>query len=149
MRTKLRNIKYGNVIERTFRAGEQFKQAFIETKKIQFLYRQGERFHFMDLENFEQMEFSKQQLGDKVRFMKENTALAMQSCNGSIVDINLPNFVQLAIVETEPGVRANTVKAPSKQAVLETGAKIDVPLFIGKGTIIKIDTRTGKYVSRV
>jgi elongation factor P len=149
VRTRLRSIKNGNIIERTFRAGEKFKQAFIEQKKIQFLYRQGSRYHFMDQQTFDELELPKERLSNKVGFLKENMVLTMEVYNGSIVDIKLPNFVNLKIIQAEPGVRANTVKTPSKQATLETGARIAVPLFVEKGNTIKIDTRSGKYISRV
>ncbi|MBN3038816.1 MAG: elongation factor P [Candidatus Omnitrophica bacterium] len=149
VRTKLKNIKTGNTIDKTFRSGEKVEQAFIEQKNLQFLYHQGGFYHFMDQETFEQMELAEDRLEDKLRFLKDNMVISMMVCKGEIIDINLPNFVTLAIKHTEPGVRADTVKATMKSATLETGAKIDVPLFIEKGNVIKIDTRTGQYVSRV
>lgn len=149
VRTKLKDLKSGNLIDKTFRAGEKVEQAFLEEKKMQFLYRQGESFHFMDQESFEELELSQERLGDKVRFLKEDMVLSVAVCSGAIMDINLPTFVELRVKHTEPGVRADTVKSPAKEAVLETGAKIDVPLFINQGDLIKIDTRTGEYISRV
>jgi elongation factor P len=149
VRTKLKNIKSESLIDKTFRAGEKVEQAYLEEKKMQFLYRHGGFYHFMDQQHFEEMALSKEQLSNKVRFLKENMVLSIAVCNGKIVDINLPNFVELEIKHTEPGLRANTVKAATKQAALETGAQIEVPLFVNKGDVIKIDTRSGRYVSRV
>ena len=148
VRTKLKNLKSGNVIDKTFRSGEKIEQAFIEEKKMQFLYRHGHFYHFMDQRTFEQLELPEERLTDKAKFLKENMVLSMAVCDGTIVDINLPTFVELEVEHTEPGLRADTVKAATKRAALETGAKIDVPLFINKGDIIKIDTRCGRYVSR-
>ena len=149
VRTKLKNLKTGNLIDKTFRTGEKVEQAFIEEKKMQFLYRHGGIYHFMDQNNFEELELFERRLGDKVNFLKENMLLAVTVCDGTIMDINLPTFVELKIEHTEPGLRADTVKAASKMAVLETGGKVNVPLFVNKGDIIKIDTRSGRYVSRV
>ncbi|MBL7084731.1 MAG: elongation factor P [Candidatus Omnitrophica bacterium] len=148
VRTKLRNLKSGNILDKTFRAGEKVEQAFLEERRIQFLYRHGNFYHFMDQKSFEEVELSEKRLGEKVKFLKENTELAMVMCEGKIIDINLPNFVELKVIHAEPGVRADTVKAATKRATIETGAKIDVPLFINKGQIIKIDTRSERYVGR-
>ena len=149
VRTRLKNLKSGNVLEKTFRAGEKVEQAFLEEKKIQFLYRQGNTYHFMDQKNFEEVELTRERLGQKLRFLKENMLLSMVICDGAIIGINLPNFVSLKIKEATSGARGDTVKAASKKAVLETGARMDVPLFVNKGDTIKIDTRSGTYVSRV
>lgn len=149
VRTKLRNLKTGNLLDKTFRAGEKVEQAFLEERKIQFLYRQGDLYHFMDQKNFEEVELPKERLGAKTKFLKENMVLSMSVCDGTIADINLPTFIELKVEHTEPGLRADTVKAPNKVAVLETGGKVNVPLFVNKGNIIKIDTRCGRYVSRV
>ena len=149
VRTKLKNLRTGQLIDRTFRAGEKVEQAFIEEKRVQFLYRDGEIYHFMDQKNFEEIELSRQHLAEQVGFLKENMELSIAVCNGVILNIKLPTFVELKVAHTEPGVRADTVKAATKSAVLETGAKIEVPLFINKGDTIKIDTRSGRYVSRI
>lgn len=149
VRTKLRNLKYGNVVDKTFRSGEKVEQAFIEQKKVQFLYHHGHFYHFMDQDTFEEMEFSQEQLSEKVKFLKENMVISVAMCEGAITDINLPTFVELKVENTEPGLRADTVKAGSKTATLETGAEISVPLFINKGDMIKIDTRSGRYIGRV
>jgi elongation factor P len=149
VRTKLKNLRTGNTLDKTFRSGEKVEQAFIEQKNLQFLYHQGGFYHFMDQETFEQMDMPEDRLEEKLRFLKEGMVISMAVCQGDIIDINLPNFVILEITHTEPGVRADTVKAASKTATLETGATIDVPLFVEKGDKIKIDTRTNRYVSRV
>ncbi|MBN2097121.1 MAG: elongation factor P [Candidatus Omnitrophica bacterium] len=149
VRTKLKNVNSGNLISRTFRSGEKLEQAFVEEKKIQFLYQQSDSYHFMDQDSFEQIELSKDRLNGKEKFLKENMLLSMSMCDGTIIDINLPNFVELKVIRTEPGARADTVKASNKPATLETGAKLEVPLFINSGDMIKIDTRTESYVGRV
>lgn len=149
VRTKLRSLKSGNVLDKTFRAEEKVEQAFFEERKMQFLYRQGSSYHFMDQKSFEQMELPQERLGDKVKFLKENMEISLAICNDAIVEINLPNFVELEVKQTEPGMRADTVKNVTKEAILETGAKLVVPLFINSGDIIKIDTRSERYVSRV
>ncbi len=148
VRTKFRNLKSGNIIDKTFRSGEKLEQAFIEEKKMQFLYRQGGSLHFMDQKNFEELELSRQDIDDKVKFLKENMVLSIALCDGAIIDINLPTFVELKVQHTEPGLRADTVKAAEKKACLETGAEISVPLFVNKGDVIKIDTRSGRYAGR-
>jgi len=149
VRTKLKSLKSGNLIDKTFRSGEKVEQAFIEQKKMQFLYRHADLYHFMEQKSFEEMELSGEQLSDKVKFLKENMVLSVAVSKGAIVDISLPTFVELRVAHTEPGLRADTAKAATKGAALETGAKIDVPLFVNKGDVIKIDTRSGRYVSRV
>lgn len=148
VRTKLRNIKSGNILERNFRAEEKLEQAFVEERKVQFLYRQADIYHFMDQTTFEEIELGKERLGENTKFLKENMLLSISVCEGAIIEINLPNFVEMKIVQTEPGVRADTVKTATKEAILETGAKIDVPLFVNNGDTIKIDTRTQKYIGR-
>lgn len=149
VRTKLRSITSGNLIEKTFRSGEKFEQAFMEERKIQFLYRDNQSFHFMDQTSFEEVEFPAEQLGDKVDFLKENMLLSITVCQNAVIDIKLPNFVELAVKDAPGGARADTVKAATKTVVLETGGKIDVPLFVNTGDVIKIDTRTRDYVCRV
>lgn len=148
IRTKLKNLKTGNFLDKTFRSGEKVEQAFVEEKKLQFLYHQGGFYHFMDQETFEQTELSEDRLDEKLKFLQDNMVISMAVCRGEIIDINLPNFVELKVTHTEPGVRADTVKAATKTATLETGARIEVPLFINQDDILKIDTRTGQYVSR-
>ena len=149
VRTKLRNLNSGNIIDKTYRSGEKFEQAFLEEKKIQFLYRQGNVYHFMDQKSYEQLELARERLGEKVKFLKANMVLTMTICAGKVADINLPNFVQLKVKHADPGLRADTVKGANKLATLETGAQISVPLFVNTGDVLKIDTRTGRYISRV
>ncbi len=148
VRTKLRNLKSGNIVDKTFRAGEKVEQAFVEERKMQFLYRRGNFYYFMDGNNFEEVELPESRLEGKTKFLKENMELSIFVCDGAITDIRLPNFVQLRVAHTEPGVRADTVKAATKTAVLETGAKINVPLFVKQNDIIKIDTRSEEYIGR-
>lgn len=148
VRTKLKNLRNGKILDKTFRAGEKLERAFLEEKKIQFLYHHGDTFHFMDQETFEEVELTKDTLAGHEKFLKENLLLEMLLYKNTIVEIRLPNFVILKVKEAGPGVRADTVKAANKTAILETGAKIDVPLFVNKGDAIKIDTRSGAYVSR-
>lgn len=149
VRTRLKNLKTSSVIDKTFRAGEKVEQAFWEERKMQFLYHQAGTYHFMDQKNFEELELPKARMADKLGFLKENMILSMAICDGAILGIDLPNFVELQVKHTEPGLRSDTVKAATKTADLETGAKIDVPLFVNTGDLIKIDTRSGRYVNRV
>ena len=149
VRTKLKNLKSGSLINKTFRAGEKVEQAFLEEKKMQFLYRQGGFYYFMDQKTFEQVELSKARLAEKIKFLKENMVISMLVCDGTIMGIHLPNFVELKVRQTDPGQRGNTVKATSKTAIIETGAQIPVPLFVNTGDTIKIDTRSERYISRV
>jgi len=149
VRTKLKNLRSGNLIDKTFRAGEKVEQAFLEEKKMQFLYRQSNVYYFMDRKTFEQVELSKTRLAEKTKFLKENMVISILVCDGTIMGINLPNFVELKVKHAGVGRRGDTVKAASKTALLETGAQISVPLFVNNGDMIKVDTRTGKYMSRV
>ncbi|MBI3324109.1 MAG: elongation factor P [Candidatus Omnitrophica bacterium] len=148
VRTKLRRVKDGNVIERTFRAGEKFQDAYIEDRKLQFLYRAGETFHFMDQTSFEDVQIQEKILGAPAGFLKENMEITGNFYDGELIGLQLPIFVELQVVETEPGVRGDTSKAGNKPAKLETGVTIQVPLFIESGGMVRIDTRNGSYVSR-
>lgn len=149
VKTKLRNLKDGGVIEKTFRAGEKVNRAHVEQKEMQFLYQSGEDYVFMDNETYEQITLTKEQLGDKVNFLKENMTLEVAMYEGQPIDITLPTFVELEVVQTQPGIKGNTVSGGSKPATLETGAVVQVPLFISEGDVIKVDTRTGEYIERV
>ena len=148
VRTKLRKLKEGSVIERTFRVGEKFEEAFIEKRTLQYTYRSGEVFHFMDMKSFEETSFTEDQIGPSHRFLKENMEIDGQFYNDKVIGLDLPTFVDLRIESTEPGVRGDTAKATNKPATLETGATIQVPLFLDSGETIRIDTRTGGYVGR-
>lgn len=149
LRTKLRDLERGGIVTKTFRSEEKIEQAYLETRKAQYLYRDGEVCYFMDLETFEQEGVPAAELGDRVRFLKEGMEVAFRTHQGRRVEVELPDFVDAAVVETEPGVRGDTASGGSKPAVVETGATVTVPLFINVGDIIRVDTRTGQYVERV
>lgn len=149
VRTKLKNIKTGGVIERTFRPSEKVENALIERKDMQYSYSDGDLFHFMDVETFEQMALNGEVLGDALKFVKENDVVKMLSHNGLVFGVEPPLFVELEITDTEPGFKGDTAQGATKPAVVETGATVYVPLFVNQGDRIKIDTRTGEYLSRV
>ena len=148
VRTKLRNLKTGNVIEKTFRAGERFEEPPIEDREMQFLYAQGRDCYFMDTSSYEQVSVTDEQLGGAKDFIKENMVVKIMFYQGKPLGVQLPVFVELKILETAPGVRGDTATGGNKPATLETGAVIKVPFHIGQGDIVKIDTRTRAYVER-
>lgn len=147
MRTKLRNIKTGGTLDRTFRSADTIEDIYIEEKTYQYLYADGE-YHFMDTETYEQVTLPEQIVGDARNFLKENTEVGVSMYDGKILNIKLPLFLKFKVIETEMGARGDTVKAGTKSAKIETGATVQVPLFIEAGEIITIDTRTGKYTGR-
>ena len=149
VRTKLRNIKSGGVVEKTFRPNEKCPQARIDRKDMQYLYSDGELYNFMDLENFEQIALNEESVGDSLKFVKENEMVKVCTHNGSVFAIDPPLFVELEIIETEPGFKGDTAQGATKPAIVETGATVYVPLFVEQNDVIKIDTRTGDYLSRV
>ena len=149
VRTKLKNIKSGGVIEKTFRPTEKCPQARIDRNDMQYLYSDGDLFHFMDQETFEQIALNEENVGDSLKFVKENDICKVCSHNGSVFAIEPPLFVELEITETEPGFKGDTATGATKPAVVETGATVYVPLFVELGDKIKIDTRSGEYLSRV
>lgn len=149
VRTKLRNIINGGVTERTFRPTEKFPKAHIERKDMQYLYSDGDLFHFMDVETYDQIALSAEQIGDTLKFVKENEMVKICSHNGNVFAVEPPLFVELVITETEPGFKGDTAQGATKPAVVETGATVYVPLFVEQDDVIKIDTRTGEYLSRV
>ncbi|MCI5586122.1 MAG: elongation factor P [Lachnospiraceae bacterium] len=149
VRTKLKNIKSGGVVEKTFRPTEKCPQARIDRKDMQYLYSDGDLYHFMDQETFEQIALNEESIGDALKFVKENDICKVCSHNGSVFAIEPPLFVELEITETEPGFKGDTATGATKPAVVETGATVYVPLFVELGDKIKIDTRTGEYLSRV
>ncbi len=149
VRSKLKNIKSDSIIEKTFRAGEKVPKAHVDRKEMQFLYSSGGLFYFMDTETYEQIPLHEENLGDSIQFLKENMIVTVLFFEGSIIGIELPTFVELEVVETEPGFKGDTATGGTKPAKLETGAVIQVPLFIETGDILKIDTRVGEYISRV
>jgi len=149
VRSKLKEITTGRVLDVTWRAGEKVDQVRLERQKAQFLYA-DEFLHFMKLDNYEQLSLPKSALGDeKARFLKDGLEVEMLLDGADPVVVELPNFVEIKILQTDPGVKGDTVSGGSKPATLETGAVVQVPLFIQEGEVIKIDTRTGEYVSRV
>ncbi len=149
VRTKLRRLRDGAAIERTFRAGDKFQDAYIEKRTLQYLYRAGEVFHLMDTQSYEDVQLPAAQIGEAAGFLKANAELEGQFLNGELIGLQPPMFVDVHIAQTEPGVRGDTSKAGMKPAKLETGATIQVPLFVEPGDRIRVDTRTGSYVSRV
>ncbi|MBI4277918.1 MAG: elongation factor P [Armatimonadetes bacterium] len=149
VRAKVRNLRTGAIVEKTFMAGERVPQAFLEKRDLQYLYQSGDEYVFMDQETYEQMELSRGVLGDAVRFLQENMTVAGIFYEGRPIGIDLPTSVELAVVETAPGVRGDTVSGGTKPATLETGAVIQVPLFVETGRRVRVDTRTGQYLERV
>ena len=149
VRTKLKNIKSGGVVEKSFRPTEKFEQAHIERSDMQYLYADGEMYNFMDNETYEQIALSADQVGDSLKFVKENDNVKMLSHGGEVFAIEPPISVELEVTETEPGVKGDTATGATKPAVVETGAKVLVPLFVNQGDRIQIDTRTGEYKKRV
>jgi len=148
VRTKMKNLRNGNVVEKTFRAGENIGRAIIENREVQYLYNSGSEYTFMDNETYDQFNLDKKQLEWEINFLTENMTVNIASYQGEIIGINLPNTVDLKVVETEPGIKGNTATGATKNAKLETGLNVQVPLFINEGDVLTIDTREGKYVSR-
>ena len=149
VRTKLKKVTDGRVIEQTFRAGERVEAVRLDGREMTFLYRDNDLFYFMDNETYEQNSFDESQLGDIKTFLKENTVITFQFYGDKPLTAELPTFVDLEVVDTDPGVRGDTVTGGSKPAKLETGVVIQVPLFIQKGSTVRVDTRAGEYVERV
>ena len=149
VRTKLKNIKNGGVVEKTFRPTEKCPQARIDRKDMQYLYADGDLFNFMDTETYDQVALNSDTVGDALKFVKENEMVKICSYNGNVFAIEPPLFVELEITDTEPGFKGDTATGATKPAIVETGAKVMVPLFVNQGEVIKIDTRTGEYLSRV
>ena len=148
VRTKLKNLKTGLVLDKTFRAGEKMEQAIIDRKTMQYLYNDGNGYHFMNKENYEQISLSKDQISEIADLLKEGNDVDVIFCKGDMMGVELTNFMSLKIIKTMPGVKGNTVSGALKPATLETGAIIQVPLFVKEGDIIKIDTREKKYIER-
>ncbi len=148
VRTKLRNARTGAVIERTYRADEKLEQAIIDKADTQYLYRDGDDYIFMDQATFDQMQVSAKSLGDAANFLKETGKAMIVSFDGEIIGVELPASVELTIAETEPGIQGDRVSGARKPATLETGFVVQVPLFVGPGELIKVDTRTGEYMTR-
>lgn len=148
VRTKIRNVITGSVVEKTFNPTEKFPTAFIERKDMEYLYEDDGLYYFMDNETYEQIPIGKDVLGDNFKFVKENMICKVLSYKGNVFGVEPPTFVTLQITQTEPGVKGDTATNVTKPATLETGAEIKVPIFINEGDVIQIDTRTGEYMSR-
>ena len=149
VRTKLRNIINGGVVEKTFRPTEKFPQARIDRNDMQYLYADGDLYNFMNVETYDQVALNAETIGDALKFVKENEMVKVCSYNGNVFAVEPPLFVELEITETEPGFKGDTATGATKPATVETGALVYVPLFVEQGDKIKIDTRTGEYLSRV
>jgi len=148
-RTKVKNLLTGAVLERNFRSGEKFEPAAVETKTMQYLYKEGDSFVFMDTSTYDQVQIPDTTIGDSSDYMPENINVEVLFFQDRAVGVTLPNFIEQAITETEPGFRGDTSTGATKPAKISTGATVNVPLFIGVGDIVKIDTRTGEYLERV
>ncbi len=148
VRSKLKNLRTGTTTEKTFRAGEKINKAHLERKEMEYLYNTGDEYFFMNVETFEQVPLAVKQLGEKVKFLKENQRLYFLLYGEEIIDVELPHTVELEVVHTEPGVKGDTASGGSKPATLESGLTVQVPFFVNEGDILKIDTRSGNYVER-
>ncbi|MDD3185886.1 MAG: elongation factor P [Anaerostipes sp.] len=149
VRTKLRNIKSGGVIEKTFRPSEKCPKAHIDRKEMQYLYKDGDLYNFMDMETYDQIAIDAETVGETLKFVKENENVTIVSHQGNVFAIEPPISVELVVTECEPGEKGNTAQGATKPCVVETGATVYVPLFVNQGDVLKIDTRTGEYSSRV
>lgn len=149
VRTRLKNVMTGAVLERTFSPTDKYPLAHIETKEMQYLYSDGELYYFMDVESYEQIPLNHEQVEDAIDFIVENTNVKVRFYKGAAFSVDAPNFVELKIVRAEPGVKGDTATGASKPAELETGYKLNVPLFVNEGDTIRVDTRTGEYMERV
>lgn len=149
VKTKLRSLSTGNVLAKTFRSGDKLEDAFIEYKKLQFMYASGDEYHFMEEKTYEQFQLTAEQMGDVPHFLKENMVVNASFHDNKLMTIEPPMFVELAVVEADPGLKGDTAKSGTKSVKLETGHMIQVPLFVDVGNVLKIDTRTGDYVERV
>ncbi|AYB45288.1 elongation factor P [Paenibacillus sp. LC231] len=148
VRSKLKNLRNGNTVEKTFRAGETIGRAIIDNRGVQYLYASGQEHVFMDNETYDQFSLTSEQLEWELNFLRENMNVNIISYQGEILGINLPNSVELKVVETEPGIKGNTATGATKNAKVETGLNVQVPLFINEDDVLLIDTREGKYISR-
>lgn len=148
VRTKLKNVKTGGVVEKTFNAGEKVPRAHVDRREMQYLYNDGEAYNFMDTESFEQFTLTKEQLGDGVKYLKDNMNIGVMTFQGKTIGIDLPNFVELKVIDTPPGIKGDTASGGTKPATVETGAVVQVPFFVEVGDVLQIDTRTGAYLKR-
>ena len=148
VRTKLRNVRTGAVLERTYRADEKLEQAIVEKREMQLLYREGEQYVFMDNTSYEQLPVPGSALGGQARFLKDGDSAILQLFRGEVVDVDLPAAVELTVSETDPGLQGDRVSGARKPATLETGLLVQVPLFVNPGDRVKVDTRSGEYLSK-
>jgi elongation factor P len=149
VRTKLKNLRTGRMLEKTFRSGEKVEEADIDERKMQYLYQDGDSLVFMDSQSYEQIPIPGEQLGDAKKYLLENTEVGVQIYKGTAINIELPPFVQLTVTQSDPGLKGDTASGGTKPVTVETGAVIQAPLFIKEGETIRIDTRSGQYVERV
>ena len=149
VRTKIKNVMTGAVLERTFNPSDKMPRAHIETKEMQYLYSDGELYYFMDNETYEQLPLNHSQVEDAIMYVKENMNVTVRFFKGAAFSVEPPNFVELEVTQADPGVRGDTATGATKNAVLETGARINVPLFVNEGDTVRIDTRPGEYMERV
>ena len=149
VRTKVKNLKSGRVLDRTFRSGEKVDEADTLDRRMQYLYQDGDQRVFMDSKDYEQIPFSREQVGEGVKYLKENLEVDVLFWNGNPINIEIPSFIEAEITQCEPGLKGDTASGSTKPATLETGAVVQVPLFIKEGETIRVDTRTGAYVERV
>jgi len=149
VRIKLRNVKRGQTVERSFQAGDKWPRAYLDRRQVQFLYRDGSDFHFMDTESYDQFTLSAEQLDDAVNYLKDGMLVDRTSYQGETIGVELPITVDMVVTETEPGFAGDTATGARKLATVETGLVVQVPLFVGEGDTIRIDTRTGEYQTRV
>ncbi len=148
VRTKLKNVQTGSTVEKTFRAGETMPQAVLEKNTMQHTYKEGDQYVFMDMETYEESRLSEEQIGDRVKYLKEEMEVTVLMWNEKVLEVELPNSVSLEVTQTDPGVKGDTATGGTKPATVETGAQVMVPLFISQGEIIKIDTRNDTYLGR-
>jgi len=149
VRTTIKNVMTGSVLERTWNPVDRVERAMIETKKMQYLYSDGELYYFMDNESYEQLPLNKDQVEDALLYIKENDTVTIKFFKGAAFSVEPDNFVELVVTECEPGVRGDTANNVTKQATLETGAVVNVPLFVNQGERVRVDTRSGEYIERV
>ncbi len=149
VRTKMKGLRTGKIIEETFSSGDKVPKPELEEKEMQYLYKQDNLCYFMDTETYEQVPVTEEQLGDSLKYLKENMNVYILYYKGEPIAVELPNFVELKVAQTEPGFKGDTASGGSKPAILETGASVKVPFHINEGDIIKVDTRTGEYIERV
>ena len=149
VRSRLKNLQTGATFDKTWRAGEGMEQALVERRNVEFLYRDGEDFIFMDMEDFEQTQLSADQVGDAAKFLKDNTPVQITTWKAHVLGVETPQTMEFVVAETDPGLRGDTAQGGNKPATLETGAVVTVPLFVNQGESIRVDTRSGNYIERV